>query len=156
MAQNILDLDEIPVKGIVREQLTHLSPQGSQRHLGISTSCVPQTMRAALLRICTQAPSFWKFLTIVGRIRIRITDLSLAGLRGNSGQYIPIIRYHLMEKTHWTMENGRNMWTARTEGYAEMRSTRENYYLIERLEAYENNRLIFGKELSDTISRQGI
>ena len=59
-------------------------------------------------------------------------------------------------KTHWTMENGRNGWTTRTESFAEMRSDRDNFYLTARLEAYENDTLIFKKNLSDTISRHGL
>ena len=48
-------------------------------------------------------------------------------------------------KTHWTMETGRNGWTTRTESFAEMRSDRENFFLTARLEAYENDTLIFEK-----------
>ena len=58
-------------------------------------------------------------------------------------------------KTHWTMENGRDGWQTRTESYAEMRSDHENYYLTARLEAYENDTLVFEKDLSETIPRHG-
>ena len=54
------------------------------------------------------------------------------------------------------METGRNGWTTRTESFAEMRSDRENFFLSARLEAYENDTLIFEKNLNDTISRQGL
>ena len=59
-------------------------------------------------------------------------------------------------KTHWTMETGRNGWTTRTESFAEMRSDRANFYLTARLEAYENDTLIFEKNLSDAISRHSL
>jgi putative CocE/NonD family hydrolase len=58
-------------------------------------------------------------------------------------------------KTHWTMENGRDGWQTRTESYAEMRADHENYYLTARLEAYENDTLVFEKDLSETIPRHG-
>ena len=57
-------------------------------------------------------------------------------------------------KTHWTCENSRGDWSIRTETYAEMRSDKENYYLTARLEAFENNTLIFEKDISETILRK--
>ena len=56
-------------------------------------------------------------------------------------------------KTHWTCENSRGDWSIRTETYAEMRSDKENYFLTARLEAFENNILIFDKDISETILR---
>jgi hypothetical protein len=53
------------------------------------------------------------------------------------------------------MENGRDGWQTRTESYAEMRADHDNYYLTARLEAYENDTLVFEKDLSETIPRHG-
>jgi hypothetical protein len=41
----------------------------------------------------------------------------------------------------------------RTETYAEMRSDKQNYYLNARLEAFENDVLVFEKDMNETISR---
>ena len=56
-------------------------------------------------------------------------------------------------KTHWTCENARNDWIVRTESYAEMRSDKENYYLDARLEAFEDDVLVFEKNITQTINR---
>lgn len=56
-------------------------------------------------------------------------------------------------KTHWTCEHARGDWSVRTETYAEMRSDKQNYYLNARLEAFENDVLVFEKDMNETISR---
>ena len=56
-------------------------------------------------------------------------------------------------KTHWTTETAREGWSIRTETFAEMTSDKENYFLTAKLEAYENDQLVFGKDVSETISR---
>ena len=56
-------------------------------------------------------------------------------------------------KTHWTTETAREGWSIRTETFAEMTSDKENYFLTAKLEAYENDQLVFGKDVCETISR---
>jgi putative CocE/NonD family hydrolase len=56
-------------------------------------------------------------------------------------------------KTHWTTCNARGDWSVRTETYANMRSDAQQFYLTARLEAYENDVLIYDKELEHTIPR---
>ena len=57
-------------------------------------------------------------------------------------------------KTHWTEERSRGNWVTRTEAFAEMTCDSENFYLTARMEAYENNTLIFEKDFSETIKRK--
>ena len=56
-------------------------------------------------------------------------------------------------QTHWTTCNARGDWSVRTETYANMRSDAQQFYLTARLEAYENDVLIYDKELEHTIPR---
>ena len=57
-------------------------------------------------------------------------------------------------KTHWTEERIRGDWITRTEAFAEMTSDAENFYLTARMEAYENDTLIFEKDFEETIKRK--
>lgn len=57
-------------------------------------------------------------------------------------------------KTHWTEERSRGDWVTRTEAIAEMTSDADNFYLTARMEAYENDTLIFEKDFQDTIKRK--
>ena len=57
-------------------------------------------------------------------------------------------------KTHWTEERSRGDWVTRTEAFAEMTSDAENFYLTARMEAYENDTLIFEKDFKETIKRK--
>ena len=57
-------------------------------------------------------------------------------------------------KTHWTEERSRGDWVTRTEAFAEMTSDAENFYLTARMEAYENDTLIFEKDYKETIKRK--
>ena len=56
-------------------------------------------------------------------------------------------------QTHWTCENSRGDWSVRTETYAKMVSDAEYFHLTARLEAYENEALIFEKDISQKIKR---
>ena len=56
-------------------------------------------------------------------------------------------------RTHWTEERSRGEWKTRTETFATMRSDAENFYIHAKLEAYENEKLFFEKEISETINR---
>ena len=57
-------------------------------------------------------------------------------------------------KTHWTEERSRGDWITRTEAFAEMTSDADNFYLTARMEAYENDTLIFEKDFEETIKRK--
>ena len=56
-------------------------------------------------------------------------------------------------RTHWTEERSRGEWKTRTETFATMRSDAENFYIHAKLEAYENEKLFFEKEISETSHR---
>ncbi len=56
-------------------------------------------------------------------------------------------------RTHWTEERNRGNWRTRTETFATMHSDADNFYIHAKLEAYENEALLFEKEFSEAISR---
>ena len=56
-------------------------------------------------------------------------------------------------RTHWTCENSREGWVTRTETFANMTSDLTHFHLTARLEAYENEQLIFEKDLSESLPR---
>jgi putative CocE/NonD family hydrolase len=56
-------------------------------------------------------------------------------------------------QTHWTYENSRDDWSVRTETYTTMNSDAKYFHLTARLEAYENDNLVFEKEISESVKR---
>ena len=58
-------------------------------------------------------------------------------------------------KTHWTERRARGDWDTRTETYATMWADQTHFHISARLEAYENDRLIFEKDIADSVPRQG-
>ena len=58
--------------------------------------------------------------------------------------------------THWTEETGRDDMMLRTETFAEMWSDRKEFHVTARLEAYENDTLVYQKEMTDSIPRDGM
>lgn len=56
-------------------------------------------------------------------------------------------------RTHWTEELARDGLALRTETYAEMWSDADSFYLTGRLEAYENDQLIYARDVSHTVAR---
>ncbi|MRG55519.1 CocE/NonD family hydrolase [Phyllobacterium sp. SYP-B3895] len=58
--------------------------------------------------------------------------------------------------THWTEISGRDNWRTRTETYTTMRSDQHNFYLTGRIEAYENDNVVFEHDFAETIKRSFI
>ena len=58
-------------------------------------------------------------------------------------------------KSHWTERRARGDWDTRTETYATMWADQTHFHISARLEAYENDRLIFEKDIADSVPRQG-
>lgn len=56
-------------------------------------------------------------------------------------------------QTHWTEETEREGLALRTETYAQMWCDAERFYLTGRLEAYENDTLIYARDVKDEIER---
>jgi len=56
-------------------------------------------------------------------------------------------------RTHWTEEVARDAVALRTETYAEMWSDAESFYLTGRLEAYENDQLIYARDVTHKVAR---
>jgi len=55
--------------------------------------------------------------------------------------------------THWTEETRRGEVHLRTETFAEMWSDAENFHLTARVEAWENDILVYDRHVTDTIPR---
>ncbi len=56
-------------------------------------------------------------------------------------------------ETHWTKSRSRGDWKVRTETKAWLTSDQDNFYVSARLEAFENDELIFEKDWDKTIKR---
>ncbi|MGB0843438.1 MAG: CocE/NonD family hydrolase [Alphaproteobacteria bacterium] len=54
---------------------------------------------------------------------------------------------------HWSQTLERGDWSVRTETYSSMTSDAQNFYLTARIEAFEGEELVFGKDLQKTIKR---
>ena len=59
-------------------------------------------------------------------------------------------------RTHWSDELEREGITLRTEAHSEMRSDATHFYLTARLEAYENDTLVFEKDIRRSIQRDNL
>jgi predicted acyl esterase len=59
-------------------------------------------------------------------------------------------------ETHWTQTLSREGWSVRTESRSTMRSTRENFHLTGRIEAFEDDRLVFERDFEETVARDHI
>ena len=59
-------------------------------------------------------------------------------------------------RTHWTEEMERDGIVLRTESFAQMSSTVDSFVLTARLEAYENDALIFSKDVEESIARDNL
>ena len=57
-------------------------------------------------------------------------------------------------QTHWTEELERQDWRIRTETYSAMTADAEAFLLTARIEAYENDELVFSRDFSEKIPRQ--
>ncbi len=59
-------------------------------------------------------------------------------------------------KTHWSTVLRRDGWHLRTESFSEMYADADYFYLSARVEAYEDDDLVFAKDYSDQIPRNGV
>jgi predicted type IV restriction endonuclease len=56
-------------------------------------------------------------------------------------------------EVHWTQTLKRNKWNIRTEIYNSLTSDKQNFYMLAKVEAYEDEKLIFEKDFNEKISR---
>lgn len=59
-------------------------------------------------------------------------------------------------ETHWTEISGRDNWRIRTETFTSMHSDKHKFYLTGRIEAYENDNVVFERDFAETIDRNFI
>lgn len=59
-------------------------------------------------------------------------------------------------QTHWTEISGRDNWRIRTETFTSMHSDKHRFYLTGRIEAYENDNVVFERDFAETIDRKFI
>lgn len=57
-------------------------------------------------------------------------------------------------QTHWTQTLRRGIWNVRTEAFTQMRSDGGWFHLTGRVEAFENEKLIFSRDFSESIRRE--
>lgn len=56
-------------------------------------------------------------------------------------------------EVHWTQTLKRNKWNIRTEIYNSLTSDKQNFYMLAKVKAYEDEKLIFEKDFDEKISR---
>ena len=56
-------------------------------------------------------------------------------------------------ETQWTQTLSRDGWSVRTETYSRMRSDETSFHLYARIEAYEDEKLIFERDFRDAVPR---
>ena len=57
-------------------------------------------------------------------------------------------------KTHWTEERSRGEWSIKTETYSKMTSDNNYFYLEAKIEAYENDEIIYKRDMKKKIKRK--
>ncbi len=58
--------------------------------------------------------------------------------------------------THWTSTLSRDGWSLRTETFSAMRSSPDKFYLSGRIEAYEDDKLVFERDFREEVPRDHI
>lgn len=59
-------------------------------------------------------------------------------------------------ETHWSQTFSRDDWSARTETFTAMSATADTFRLTGRIEAYEDERLVFERDFDESFSRNGV
>jgi uncharacterized protein len=102
-----------------------------------------------------------------GRTEIRIVDdfgkskdLENGLITGGVGREVHAITpgdpLSARSETHWTQELEREGWRVRTETFSAMWSDATHFHLTGRLEAYEDDALVFERDYAESIERDGI
>jgi uncharacterized protein len=102
-----------------------------------------------------------------GRVEIRIEDdfgksrnLEHGLITGGVGREVHVIHpddpHSARSETHWTQELERGDWRVRTETFSAMWSDATHFHLTGRLEAYEGDILVFDRDHTESIRRDGI
>jgi len=58
-------------------------------------------------------------------------------------------------RCHWSEELEREGWRVRTETFSDMRADLTHFHLTARIEAWEDDELVFETDFAETIPRQG-
>ena len=89
-----------------------------------------------------------------------VEDCDHGGISGSVAREVWTIRpddpLSAQGRCHWTEETGRSDLRIRTETFCEMWSDATQFHLSARLEAYENDRLICERALTDSITRDNL
>jgi hypothetical protein len=88
-----------------------------------------------------------------GKVRDRGHGLVSGGKSRERWEIHPDAPQRARAITHWTEEMERGDIRLRTETYAQMHADGENFYLSGRLEAYENDVMIYERDITDTVAR---
>lgn len=102
-----------------------------------------------------------------GRVEVRIHDdfgktrnLEHGLITGGMGREVHGIRpddpLSARSETHWTQELEREDWRVRTETFSALRSDATHFHVTGRIEAYEDDQLIFERDFAESIARDHI
>lgn len=89
-----------------------------------------------------------------GAFEIKPHGLVAGGVGRESYFILPDDPLSAKMETHWTEDNSRGTWAARTETFGSLTATRTHWIVWGRLEAYEGRKKLFEKEWNEEIERK--
>ncbi|MGB0752237.1 MAG: CocE/NonD family hydrolase C-terminal non-catalytic domain-containing protein, partial [Gammaproteobacteria bacterium] len=94
-----------------------------------------------------------EILADFGERRIDTLGLVTGSIARETFSVVPEDPNSARAKTHWTETVARDGWRTRTETFTSQTSDANNFYLTARVEAYEDESLVFEREWSKTVPR---
>ena len=102
-----------------------------------------------------------------GRVEVRIADdfgktrnLEHGLITGGVGREVHVIGpgdpLSARSETHWTQELEREGWRVRTETFSAMWADATHFHVTGRIEAYEDEKLVFERDFAESIERDGL
>ena len=78
----------------------------------------------------------------------------MAASRVSAGKFIADDPLSAYGETHWTEVSGRDNWRITYRDFYDNAFDKHNFYLTGRIEAYENDNVVFERDFAETIARQ--
>jgi hypothetical protein len=88
-----------------------------------------------------------------GRSTISALGLTTWACARESYSILPNDPLSARQECHWTEERSRGDWNVRTETYSAMTATKTHWHVTGRLEAYEQDRLVFSRSWDSKVKR---
>jgi uncharacterized protein len=89
-----------------------------------------------------------------GTVEIQPHKLITHGVGRESYSIMPDDPLSARMETHWTEENRRGAWHARTETYGRLTATKTHWIVWGKIEAFEGKKKVFAKEFNEEIERK--